>query len=41
MTSPPQLSLVETRIRRPDYAGYNDRVIVDATALPGITTHPA
>ena len=24
-----------------DYAGYNDRITVDATTLPGITTHPA
>jgi len=30
MTSPPQLSLVETRIPCPDYAGYNDRITVDA-----------
>jgi hypothetical protein len=41
MTSPPQLSLVETRIRRPDYAGYNDSITVDDAALPGIITHPA
>jgi hypothetical protein len=41
MTSPPQLSLVETRIPCPDYAGYNDRITVHAAALPGITTHPA
>jgi hypothetical protein len=41
MTSPPQLSLVETRIQRPDYAGSSDAVTVDDAALPGIITHPA
>jgi hypothetical protein len=39
--SPPQLSLVETRIQCPDYAGYNNRITDDVAALPGITKHPA
>ena len=41
MMSPPQLSLVETRIQYADCAGSNERITVDAAALPGITTHPA
>jgi hypothetical protein len=41
MTSPPQLLLVETRIRRPDYAGYDERITVEPASLPGIITHPA
>jgi hypothetical protein len=41
MTSPLQLSLVETGIRRPDYAGCNERITVEPARLPGIITHPA
>jgi hypothetical protein len=41
MTSPPQLSLVETRIQCPDYAGYSEGITVGASALPGIITDPA
>jgi hypothetical protein len=41
MTSPPQLSLVETRIHVPDYAGHNDRVTVEDQLLPGIIQDPA
>jgi hypothetical protein len=41
MTSPPQLSLVETRIQRPDYAGQKECITVGVGGLPGIIGDPA